>query len=91
MSELLDGAMSSSRSTFPPGSASSSPSVDDVLGAAWAVVSAIQAREEAEKFLREAGPRVTAMLAQKRAVEAAALAKLRAFQGAARGTVSVHA
>jgi len=82
--------MSSSRSTFPPGSASSSPSVDDVLGAAWAVVSAIQAREEAEKSLREAGPRVTAMLAQKRAVEAA-LAKLRAFQGAARGTVSAHA
>lgn len=82
--------MSTTRSTFPS-AISSAPSVADVLGAAWAVVSAIQAREEAERSLREAGPRVTAMLAQKRAAEGAALAKLRAFQGAARWTVSAHA
>lgn len=82
--------MSTTRSSFPS-AISSVPSVDDVLGAAWAVVSAIQAREEAERSLREAGPRVTAMLAQKRAAEAAALAKLRAFQGAARAPVTAHA
>ena len=61
------------------------PSVEDVLGAAWAVVAAMQAREAAERSLKEAGPKVTAMLAQKRAAEAAAaMARLRTFQGAPR-------
>ena len=77
--------MSTTRSQFPS-PMTSVPSVEDVLGAAWAVVAAMQAREAAERSLKEAGPKVTAMLAQKRAAEAAAaaMARLRTFQGAPR-------